>query len=144
MAMNLIRLAEIIDHPEYEEQAVDILQAFGKDMTKNPTAFLFALTAYLYYKIPKRKIVLVTETLNEQTKQLQKIIWHKCVPCTQMITLLKEDIKHSPYFSYYLDDPEPLALHICENYLCNDPIHNYDDMIFALENLYLSKIQSKS
>lgn len=141
MAMNLFRIAEIFDDPTYEEKALRLLQSFGKQMIDHPTSHIYAWTAYLYYKIPKRKIVVVTDKITEQTKTLQQTIWKKCVPCTQMVTLLKSDIQHSQYFADYLDDTHPIALHICENYQCNEPIHDFNEMVNTLENLYLFKLK---
>lgn len=136
MAMNLLLLAEIIDHPKLEEQAITLLEKFGKQIAKYLDFHIHSLTAYLYYKIPKRKIVLVTEKITPEVKTLQRMIWTKCAPCTLMITLQREKIKHSPHFSFYLEDPHPLALYICENYQCNDPIYSFEEMVQVLEQLF--------
>jgi len=98
------------------------------------------LTAFMMYKVPKRKIVLVTEQINDYTLKIQNIIRNKCAPCTSMITLLRVDIVECDIFSYYLEDENPIALHICENYTCNEPIYDVDEMMDELNNIILSTL----
>lgn len=136
MALNFIRLAEITDETAYEDLAIKQFEAFGQSIQKTPTATMYFLTAYLMYRVPKRKIVLITEEINDDVKELQHIVRNRCIPCTEMITLLKEDILEHDLFSYYIED-EPIALYICENYMCLDPIYEIDQMKEALDKLIL-------
>lgn len=141
IAMNLIRLAEIVDAPSLEKLARQQFKTFADEINQSPTAFTYMVTAYMMHKVPKRKIVLVTDEITDDIKQLQRIVHEKCVPCTSMITLLRDEINESEYFSYYLEDLNPKALHICENYACNDPIYDIEEMREELNNLIISRIK---
>ncbi len=93
------------------------------------------LTAHLFQKANKRKMVLVTE---KDSPSLQKIIdtfYRKYLPFTTTVILYKGTLDEVEYFSGYDKFTEEVAAYICEDFQCREPIFNLKEIIEQINHM---------
>ena len=131
--MNLMRLSEITDDISFVRLAFEQFHYFADKINQSPTAYTHMLTAYMMYKAPKTKTVLVLENI-EDLNSFKTHLYNRYRPFTTAIILYKEESKNE-IFEHYTDDHNPLALYVCENYACNEPVYDKQSIIEILKEL---------
>lgn len=135
MTMNLLQLAEITDNSCIAIKARDQFHYFSGSLNYQPTAYTHMLSAYMYYKATKRKIVIVTYKNNPHLTAILNEYYKKYLPFTTLIVLYKEDIPNSSYFNDYANIDKEIAMFMCENYNCDEPIYELDTIIQEIKKL---------
>jgi len=135
MTMNLLQLAEITDNSCMAIKARDQFHYFSGSLNYQPTAYTHMLSAYMYYKATKRKIVIVTYKNNPHLTAILNEYYKKYLPFTTLIVLYKEDIPNSSYFNDYANIDKEIAMFMCENYNCDEPIYDLDTIIQEIKKL---------
>ncbi|NLG82255.1 MAG: thioredoxin domain-containing protein [Bacilli bacterium] len=135
MTMNLLQLAEITDNSCMAIKARDQFHYFSGLLNYQPSAYTYMLSAYLYYKADKRKIVIVTNKNNPHLTRILNEYYNKYLPFTTLIVLFKEDILTSDLFSEYASVNADIAMFMCENYHCDEPIYDVDIIISEIKKL---------
>jgi len=135
LTMNLLRISEITDDIGLSRLAREQFKSFSAKISASPHAYTHMLSSYLFYKVPKRKIVLVS---NENSKALKNIcdIYNTIyLPFTTNVKLFKNNIMESEIFNDYAEFTEEIAAYICENFQCNDPIFNEEEIISTIKEM---------
>ncbi|MDF2700081.1 MAG: thioredoxin protein [Haloplasmataceae bacterium] len=134
LTMNLIRLSEITDDIGLERLAVEQFHYFASRINDSPTAHTYMLSAYMMYKNALTKIVFVTDK-DKEMKDIKHLMHHNYRPFTTAITLFKDTIRDNKLFSHYANYEDPLALYVCQNYTCDDPIYNKNEIVKKLNEM---------
>lgn len=135
LTMNLLRLSEITDDITLTKLAKEQFNYFSTKLNETPHAYTHMLSAYLYYIASKRKIVLVGEKFNETLKNICDTFIKKYLPFTTNVILLKNNIKEDKILNEYGNFSEEIAAYICENFQCNEPIFNKEEIISSIEKM---------
>ncbi len=136
VTMNLIRLAEITDDIYQNTIAQKQIEYFAGKINDSPTSHTFMLSSYMFYKVPKTKIVLVSTKDSPSLKEVLALINDKYLPFTTTVTLFKEDVsKKNDLFLGYRSHSEEIACFICSNYQCNEPLYNKQEIISEITKL---------
>ena len=126
-ALNFLRLARITGDSELEEKARLILRTFSSSIESYPGGFSFSLLVLLYLNCKSKEIVIVTDSINEETKDIINILNNNFRPFT--ISLLysnenKDIEKAAPYISEYKTINGKPTVYICENFSCRAPVND--------------------
>ncbi len=122
-ALNLARLAGLLDRPAWRERAENTVTAFRSQLTHQPTALPQMLVAVDFLAAKPRQIVLA----GEDTKALRRVVWRHYLPDT---VLLHADggpgQKWLAATNEFLETVGPIggkpAAFVCENYVCQLPV----------------------
>ncbi len=135
MTMNLLRLSEITDDIGLSRVAQEQINYFASKINDAPNAYTHMLSAYMFNKIPKRKIVLVTDKQNKALNRVLEVYNKKYLPFTTNVVLFKGTLDKVGYFAGYDKFTEEIAAYICENFQCNDPLFNEEEIISKINEM---------
>ncbi|HDS09667.1 MAG TPA: thioredoxin domain-containing protein, partial [Firmicutes bacterium] len=123
---NLLRLSRITGRSEFEEHALEILQAFGADITENPASHSFFLCGFDFLTSPSMEIIIVGESKTAAAEKVFSAIWKDFSP--NLIVLFKDSsnpgdlIKMIPMLKNYEMIDGKLTFYICRNFTCENPV----------------------
>ena len=135
LTYNLLRLSEITDDISLANLAQEQFVYFSTKIKQIPEAYTYMLSAYLYYKATKRKIILVFDENNQALKNICGFINQKYLPFTTNVKLAKNEICHIKFLKEYSDFSENIGAYICENFQCNEPLFNEEDIINEIKKM---------
>lgn len=135
LTYNLLRLSEIIDDIGLTNLAREQFTYFSTKIKQIPDAYTYMLSAYLYYKAPKRKIVLVSKEDNQALKNICGYLNQKYLPFTTNVKLFRNEICKIKFLKEYCNFNEEIAAYICENFQCNDPLFNEKEIINEIKKM---------
>jgi uncharacterized protein YyaL (SSP411 family) len=129
--LNLLRIGRITGNSSYEMKASAIFKAFSKLIQSSPSSFSQALAALDFALGPSKEIVISGEKRLESTKKFLEIIRGKYIP-NKVIILNQPEKDQLEIISPFVQSYEPLdkktTIYICENYKCNMPLTDPDDL----------------
>ncbi len=135
VTMNLLRLSEITDDIGLSRVAQEQINYFASKINDNPIAYTYMLTAYMFNKAPKRKIVLVANEESNALNNVVKAYNARYLPFTTSVILHKDELDKSGIFAGYDKFTEEIAAYICENYQCNEPIFTEKDILNEIDKM---------
>lgn len=148
MALNLLRLSALTNDLSYEEKAVVLLQAFFGTVKQYPTGYAALLQAMQFALEPTRQIIIVEPEENakgqerqdgevwylEATQEFFKIINSRFLPTTVIHYLSgqQSEIRELfPFLKDYQATDKP-TIYVCQNYSCQAPLTEPEDLIKIL------------
>lgn len=135
-AMNFLRLARLTGQHELEDKALQLFRAFGTSLERVPYGHAFMLTALLFSRSAAKEIVIVGDEMSEATNDMLKVINDNFRPFTTSILHSGYDselLEAVPYVGeYHALDGKP-SVYICENFLCQAPVTDIDQLRKILE-----------
>ncbi len=132
--MNLVRLYKFTGNNYYEDKASKLISAFSSSISQNPSSYAEFLSSFNFFIGPAKEIILVGNDKLE-TEKFLKIINEFYLP--NSIVILKrdgDDISEISEFtkSYFMINGKT-TVYMCENFNCNLPITNEDDLTNKLK-----------
>jgi uncharacterized protein YyaL (SSP411 family) len=126
-ALNLLRLAQITDKPEFRERAVKTLAAFADQLTRTPTGLPQMLAALDASLAKPRQIVIAGPRDAAGTRALLREVHARYIPGKTLF--LADGAEGQRWLAERLDflktvgpvDGKPAA-YVCENFVCQLPV----------------------
>ncbi|MEN3943394.1 thioredoxin domain-containing protein [Prosthecobacter sp. SYSU 5D2] len=135
-ALNLARLAAMLDHKAYADEAAKIITLFGKTLQESPAAVPVLVMAADFLERGKQQIVLAGDKSSPEFQALAAIVHHRLLPHA---VLLHADggagqawlgSKNEALAAMQPVNGKPAA-YVCQNYTCQAPVTSGE----ALEKL---------
>jgi uncharacterized protein len=126
-ALNLARLAAILDDKAHAEQAQKLLTLFGKTLQDSPSAVPLLVTAADFLERGKQQIVLAGEKASPEFQALLKVVHSRLLP--HAIILHADGGEGQAWLAKHneaLAEMKPVsgkpAAYVCQNYTCQAPV----------------------
>jgi uncharacterized protein YyaL (SSP411 family) len=126
-ALNLARLAAILDDKAHAEQAHKLLTLFGKTLQDSPSAVPMLVTAADFLEHGKQQIVLAGDKTAPEFQALLKVVQSRLLPNA---VILHADggegqawlSKHNEALAEMKPVSDKPAAYVCQNYTCQAPV----------------------
>ncbi len=133
VAMNLLRLAQIIDNKEWQQRAEGILSFFAGGLMSQPFARPAMAAAYDLYRQKPRQIIIAGTYGAVDTDQLVKIINTSYLPTTLVLLADKGPgqrflEKNMPFIEYMTAMDGKATAYVCENFTCKEPVNSAEGL----------------
>jgi uncharacterized protein len=128
--LNLLKISRITAKTEYEEKANMINKTFSSKISQYPAGFSQSLIALDFAIGPSKEIIIS----GKDFEGFHTTIFSKYIPAKVVLQIASEEDPLSelaPYLKNYLPTYGKTSVFVCENYVCNLPVHNPQ----SLENL---------
>jgi uncharacterized protein YyaL (SSP411 family) len=126
-ALNLSRLAAILDSSDHAKQAKKILTLFGKTIQDSPSAVPVLLMAADFIARSKQQIVLAGDKYTPEFKALKRVVHTRLLP--NAVVLYADGGEGQEFLAKHnsaLNEMKPIAgkaaAYICQNYTCQAPV----------------------
>ncbi len=126
-ALNLARLAAILDSQAHAEQAQKVLTLFGKTLQDSPSAVPVLVMAADFAARGKQQIVLAGDKASPEFKALKKVVHSRLLP--NAVVLHADGGEGQAFLASHneaLAGMKPVAgqpaVYVCQNYTCQAPV----------------------
>ncbi|MCB1208662.1 MAG: thioredoxin domain-containing protein [Verrucomicrobiales bacterium] len=126
-ALNLVRLAGMLDREDWRQQAAQIFHLFGQTLSGSPASVPMMVRAFDFHHHGKQQIVLAGDRTTDAFRALEKTIHSKLRP---NLSLLHADSgaaqawlgeRNAALAAMKPVDGAPAA-YVCQNYTCQAPV----------------------
>lgn len=137
-ALNLLQLGRMTGNIDLENKAYEIMQLFSGQVSKMPIGYTQLLCAFDFALGPSREIVLVGDPESIETKEIISDINKEFIP--NKVVILKpagKDEEISAIARYVSDmgmKDGRTTVHICQNYNCNLPSSDREEILRQLKD----------
>jgi len=143
-ALALLKLGRLTGNQTFTKRGTRTLEAFSAQLEKSPAYSTAMLTALDFYLGPTQEIVIAGKGNAADTKLMLKSIRGKFLPRAVVLLLDSGEADSTvyeivPFIKNQTAAEGRATAYVCENYVCNEPIHS----VCKLENL-LASIGGKS
>ncbi len=126
-ALNLARLAAILDSEAYAEQARRIITLFGKTLQDSPGAVPVLVTAADFLAHGKQQVVIAGDSASPEFQALRKVVHSRFLP--RAVILHADGGEGQAFLARHnaaLAEMKPVsgkpAAYVCQNYTCQAPV----------------------
>ena len=137
-AMNLLRLGEMLDKPEWRDAARRVLNSFSQTLEKQPVVMPQMVAALDFHLGTPRQIIIVGPRGQGTTEALLHEVFRRYLP--NKILLVAEAGKRQNELSRYLPIISSMSMiggkptaYVCENYACQLPTADPSELSRLLE-----------
>jgi hypothetical protein len=127
--MGLLRLAALTGERRYEEAGTEVFALFGKPAVEHPDAFAHMLRALDFHLSPTHEVALAGDDLSE----LAAVVREKHRPHL-VLAGGPEGTTEPPLLEGRATVDGKSAAYICENFTCQLPVTNPEELKRQLEN----------
>ena len=138
-AMNLLRLAQITDRKDWQNNAQKTLMAFGARLETDPEAVPALASALDYHLAPKKQILIAGDPSSQDTQELLRQVNTRFLP--NKILLLADGgagqqqlARWLPFVAGAHRMKDRATAYVCENYICKLPTTDQAVMARLLDN----------
>ena len=139
-ASYLFKLATYTGQSDFEARGQETIHAFHAQMRRSPSGFAQMLSALDYYLGAKREIAVVGSAGAATTKDALAKIWRLFTP-NEVVALLDPSWPHRdevaqkvPLLAGKTLANEQPRFYVCENYACQAPTENLEDVLQTLRS----------
>ncbi|HEX2925653.1 MAG TPA: thioredoxin domain-containing protein [Ruminiclostridium sp.] len=119
-AMNLLRLARLTGHHEYENQAKSIMNFFSSEVQAAPTGHSYMLCSYMYSNSDMSSEIVFA---GSDGKELIETYNKKYLPFAVSISNITPELTEiAPFAADYTARNGKAAAFVCRNFSCMEPI----------------------
>ncbi len=125
-ALNLMRLAHLLDHAAWRERAEKTLRAFSPQLEQAPSAMPQMLVALSWWLAPPVQIIIAGNPDAPETHALLREVNRRFIP--NKIVILADGGRGQAFFASAVDwikEVAPIggrsAAYVCENFVCQRP-----------------------
>ncbi len=119
-AMNLLRLARITGHHEYENRAKAIMDFFSNQVQVAPTGHSYMLSSYMYSVSDNSSEIVIT---GENIKEMVDTLNRKYLPFAVTISNISPELTEiAPFVGDYKSQNGKTAAYVCRNFSCMEPV----------------------
>ena len=126
--LNLLRIARITADNSFEVKTNEINKVFSNQIKKYPAGFTQFLIALDFALGPSYEIILTGDKNTKVAKQLISIIEEKFIPNKITVFADEKISKTVPYITNYEKRGEKITVYVCENYICNIPVSDPQEL----------------
>ena len=132
-ALNLARLAAMLDRPAWQEQAGRIVTLFGATLESAPSSVPVLVMAADFLERGKQQIVLAGDKASPAFRALAEVVHRRLLP--NAVLLHADGGEHQAWLGSQnaaLAEMKPVggaaAAYVCQNYTCQAPVTAADDL----------------
>jgi len=125
-ALNLQRLAHLLDEKPWQEKAQGTLQAFASQMRSSPSSLPQMFVALDFYLDEPRQIILAGDLQTEDTQQMLREVHKQFIP--NKVLMLADGAEGQRFLGQHIRFIQSVKMqngkataYICENYVCQLP-----------------------
>ncbi|MDQ3021161.1 MAG: thioredoxin domain-containing protein [Bacteroidota bacterium] len=126
--MNLLRLGYMTDNKRYIEKAEASLKLFSNDLKRLPFSSPQLLCALSFYLYSPKEIIFSGIKDEEKFIDLKKSVDEIFIPNKVLLYASKELMNISKFISNIVSDESKLSVYVCENYQCNLPVNDLEEL----------------
>lgn len=119
-----LKLFKITSNRKYLEYSDKIIKLFASDIQKTPSAYGMLLAGYIG-NFADNKEIIISGDLSDEEFQLFN---YKYAPFDVMIKLEEKIVNEIEYLKNYNSTDMNLKVFICENFICNLPLTNIEEI----------------
>jgi uncharacterized protein YyaL (SSP411 family) len=143
-AFALLKLGKLTMNQYFTEQGGKVLESFSRQLKQSSGYSSEMLTALNFWIGPTQEIVIAGNADATDTQQMLKLIRNKFLPNAVILLHQQEkadsDIdKTIPFIKNLTAIESKATAYVCENYACNRPVNNIDDLDKMLSDIYRTK-----
>ncbi|MBO8155395.1 MAG: thioredoxin domain-containing protein [Bacillaceae bacterium] len=133
-AEQLIRLARLTGEMDFEKKAEEMFRAFKDQVEGYETGHTYFMLSVMLMEMPSKEIVIIGD---EKEKGKQKLIRHlqeKFSPQYAILSIDQPDAAAAvaPFTAGYGKKEGKTTVYVCENFACQQPTNNIDEVITQL------------
>ena len=138
-AMNLVRLARIIDRPEWETLAAETIGGFGLTLRSHPGVLPLMTAALDFHLTTSGQIVITGAPGDSRTRALTGALAARYLPTTVLIPLDPGPSGDGPrrlnpfYQNLIPGGGEGPAAYVCSDFVCDLPVRDADSLAALLD-----------
>lgn len=138
-ALNLLRLSHLLGDPELSEQAGTLLRSLSDNLQQQPLSALRGLLALKESRTPGKQVVIVGDPEQPTTQAMLGVARELLSPDTALIWIRNQtDYKFfagkAEFFQGLNPENATPATYVCENFVCNLPLTQAEDLRRQLTN----------
>ena len=140
-ALVLVRLSKITFDPKWEDLASRLFQSFAAEIGQHPSSYSQMLIAYDFYLGPSIEIVIADKDLNMRTvEETLRVLKEFFIP-NKVVLWHSKDVsgenirKLAPFISEQKVLDDELTIYVCQNHVCQLPIHSVAELKNSLRGL---------
>jgi uncharacterized protein len=132
--LQLLRLGQMIGDFSLTDKGIRMFSTFEKEVTEYTSGHAFFMQSLLFYAMPKKEVVIFKNNDDKEVKKLIKGLQKSFKPNYSLLVAEKsEDFKGLVDFaSQYEINSENTTVYICENYACQQPTTDIQQVIRKL------------
>jgi len=133
-ALNLLRLAVLLDRKDYREKAESIFRAFALRMERSPGAFERLSCAADFYHDRVKEIAIIGDPQSADTRALVRTVYDRYLP--NKVVVLASDKAEDPTIPLLKGKTRiqgKAAAYVCEHYRCRLPVTTPEDLAKQLD-----------
>jgi uncharacterized protein YyaL (SSP411 family) len=128
-ALNLLRLAYVLDRKDWRQMAEKILRAHADPLSQAPRSLPQMLVALDFLLTPTRQVVIAGSPGAADTMALLREVRHQFLPNTVVLLADGGDgqaflAEHAAFFKAIVRFDGKATAYVCENYVCQQPTSN--------------------
>jgi hypothetical protein len=136
-ALDLIYLARMTGETRFEEKGAQLMRAFSKEVTKDPSAHTQLMSALDFALGPSSEVVVVGDPQKEDAARMLKTLWSKFLP--RKVVILRSTAEKSQEITDIAKFTENLhgegdkaTAFVCRGHVCNLPTTDVGAMLELL------------
>jgi uncharacterized protein YyaL (SSP411 family) len=143
-AFALLKLGKLTMNQHFTEQGGKVLESFSQQLKQSSAYSSEMLSALNFWIGPTQEIVIAGNADAADTQQMLELIRSKYLP-NAVILLHKQEKANSaidktiPFIQNLTAIENKATAYVCENYACNRPVNNIDDLDKMLSDIYRTK-----
>lgn len=126
--MNLLRIGYMTGNEELTQKAEKSIKLFSGDMERMPFSSPYLLNCLSLFLHSAKEIIFKGNIEAAPLKKLHDSVNKKYLPDKVLIKADKEFEKLSEFISNIVQDGNENKVYVCENFKCNMPVDNEDDL----------------
>lgn len=135
MLDNLYRLYIIFKDEKYFSIAEKNFKYFYEKVADNPFSSPFYLSSLFNFLKFNTSIILSGDLRSDEFNELHSALKQKYLPNKNLLYYNNVSAKMIPYLNDIIKDAEANRVYVCENFACNLPVENKDDLNNLLKNI---------
>lgn len=136
---NLISLYHLTGNQDFMNSAVRLINFFGSEISKTPSAYTFFLKGMLCYINGTVDIILAGDINEPIAKEFIEIINNYYIPNLTLLNINKQnelEMKSLSHFTERIEiNSEKPAVYFCNNFKCSLPIFTVEELKNALDEI---------
>ncbi|MHC4583848.1 MAG: thioredoxin domain-containing protein [Planctomycetota bacterium] len=143
-AFALLKLGKLTMNQHFTEQGGKVLESFSRQLKQSSAYSSEMLSALNFWLGPTQEIVIAGNADAADTQQMLELIRSKFLPNAVILLHQQEKAdsaidKTIPFIKNLTAIEGKATAYVCENYACNRPVNNIDDLDKLLSDIYRTK-----
>lgn len=123
--LNMLRLSNITGDQKLKAKAAPIFSEFAESVKNNPSAYSYFISAFLFYQIGAKEIIIVGEKNNLDTKNIIQEINKNFIPFSTVVLKNNEELNEIiPMLKEHEKINNAATAYVCQNFACSEPVNS--------------------